>query len=213
MNELINAAAENYAARFSSSEEGLLAEIADNTNQFHPKAHMLSGHVQGAFLQMLSCLIKPKKILEIGTFTGYSALCLAAGLQSGGELHTIEIREDDADIAQGYFSKSLYNNKIFLHRGNAHQVIPALDLRWDLIFLDADKVSYIEYYELTLPALNKNGLLIADNIFFHGKVLENKITDKNAIAIHAFNQHVYNDNRVQQVLLTVRDGLSLIRKL
>ena len=213
MQELINTAAEKYADSFSSPEENLLTEIAHNTNQFHPQAHMLSGHVQGKFLEMLSCLIKPQRILEIGTFTGYSALCMATGLQPEGELHTIELREQDAATAQDYFSKSLHNNKIFLHTGDAHEIIPTLKMEWDMIFLDADKVSYIDYYELTLPALKKNGLLIADNVFFHGKVLENNITDKNATAIHAFNQHIANDKRVQQVLLTVRDGLSLIRKL
>lgn len=213
MHELINAGAERYADTFSSAEENLLAEIAADTIKFHPHAHMLSGHVQGKFLEMLSCLLKPTMILEIGTFTGYSALCLAAGLQERGELHTIELREEDAATARKYFSKSLHNNKIFLHRGNAHEIIPRLKTEWDMIFLDADKVSYIEYYELTLPALKRNGLLIADNILFHGKVLKESITDKNAAAIHAFNQHIANDNRVQQVILTVRDGLSLIRKL
>lgn len=213
MNELINTEAEKYAEVFSSPEENLLAEIACNTRRLHPHAHMLSGHVQGRFLELLSCLIKPKLILEIGTFTGYSALCLAPGLQPGGELHTIEVREEDAITARGYFSKSLHNNKIFLHVGNAHEIIPALNKQWDMIFLDADKVSYIDFYELTLPSLMKNGLLIADNVLFHGKVLKSNITDKNAAAINAFNQHIANDNRVQQVLLTVRDGLSLIRKL
>lgn len=213
MQELIHTAAERYAESFSSPEEKLLAEIGRHTNQFHPKAHMLSGHVQGRLLQIISCLLQPARILEIGTFTGYSALCLAAGLRTGGELHTIELREEDAAVAQGYFSKSLYNKQIYLHKGNAHDIIPTLQMEWDIIFLDADKVSYIEYYELTLPALKKNGLLIADNVFFHGKVLENNFTDKNARAIHAFNQHVANDSRVEQVMLTVRDGLALIRKL
>lgn len=213
MDELINAKAEKYAQKFSSPEEELLAEVNHYTNQFHLHAHMLSGHVQGKFLTMLSCLIRPRRILEIGTFTGYSALCLAAGMQSDGELHTIEIRDEDANIAQDYFSKSLHNNKIFLHRGDAHKIISGLNKEWDMVFIDADKVSYIDYYELTLPAVKKNGLLIADNVLFHGKVLENKLTDTNAIAIDAFNQHIAKDTRVQQVLLTVRDGLSLIRKL
>ena len=213
MDELINSSAEKYAARFSSPEDNLLAEIALNTNQWHTHAHMLSGHVQGKLLEMLSCLLQPKTILEIGTFTGYSALCLATGLQPGGELHTIECRVEDANTARGYFSKSLYNNKIVLHMGDAREILQGLKLGWDMIFLDADKVNYIEYYELTLPALNKNGLLIADNVLFHGKVLQGAITDKNATAIHAFNQHIMNDARVQQVLLTVRDGLTLVRKL
>jgi predicted O-methyltransferase YrrM len=144
---------------------------------------------------------------------GYSALCLAKGLKPEGELHTIELKDEDANAAQGFFSKSFNNNKIVLHRGDAHKIIPTLKNEWDIVFIDADKVSYIDYYELTLPALKKNGLVIADNVLFHGEVLKNNITDKNAVAIHEFNQHVASDNRVQQVLLTVRDGLSLIRKL
>ena len=212
--EIINKEAEEYAASFSSEEDKLLAEIANYTNQSNPQqAGMLSGHVQGKILEMISCLIRPQKILEVGTFMGYSALCMAKGLQPDGELHTIELREQDAAIARGYFSKSLHNNKIILHVGDAHSIIPALKSEWDLIFLDADKVSYIDYYELTLPTLKKNGLLIADNVLFHGGVLKKDITDKNAKAIDAFNRHVAKDERVQQVILTVRDGLSLIRKL
>ena len=212
--EIVNKQAEEYAARFSSTEDELLAEIADYTNQFNSQqAGMLSGNVQGKILETVSCLIRPQKILEIGTFMGYSALCLAKGLRPGGELHTIELRESDAVIARGYFSKSLHNNKIILHVGDAHSIIPTLKSEWDLIFLDADKVSYIDYYELTLPALKKNGLLIADNVLFHGEVLKEEITEKNARAIDAFNRHVANDERVQQVILTVRDGLSFIRKL
>lgn len=211
--ELINPELENYAASFTSAEDQLLAEISAYTLANHSHSRMLSGHVQGMLLQTLSCLVKPKQILEIGTFTGYSALCLAKGLQHDGMLHTIELREADAKIAQGYFSKSLYNNKIVLHQGNALEIIPTLPCQWDIIFLDADKVNYINYYELTLPALKPNGLLIADNILFHGNVLKQPRTEKNTKAIHAFNEHVAKDNRVQQVLLTVRDGVSLIRKL
>ena len=211
--EIINKQAEEYVASFTSKEDELSEEIAQFTYQSHPHAEMLSGHVQGKVLEMLSCLIQPQNILEIGTFMGYSALCMAKGLQPGGELHTIELREEDAKTARGFFSKSLYLNKIFLHTGDAHDIIPTLKNEWDIIFLDADKVSYIDYYELTLPSLKQGGLLIADNVLFHGKVLEQNITDKNAKAIHAFNQHVANDKRTQQVLLTIRDGVSLIRKL
>ncbi len=209
---LINKSAEEYVAGFSSKEDDLLAEIAQYTEQSHPLSTMLSGHVQGKILEMLSCLINPRYILEIGTFMGYSALCLAKGLQPDGELHTIELRDDDANTAQRFFSKSLNNKKIFLHRGDAHKIIPQLKNEWDIVFIDANKVSYMDYYELTLPSLKKNGLIIADNILFHGEVLNTNITNKSAIAIHQFNQHVANDARVQQVLLTVRDGLSLIRK-
>lgn len=211
--ELINKKAEEYAINFSSKEDELLAEIAAFTNQNHPHAQMLSGHIQGKILETLSCLLKPKNILEIGTFTGYSALCLAKGLQPDGILDTIELREEDAATAQSFFSKSLQKNKIVLHAGNALEIIKTLDKKWDIVFIDADKVSYIDYYELTLPNLNQNGLIIADNVLFHGEVLEESIKGKNAKAIHAFNTHVANDKRVEQVILTVRDGLFLIRKL
>jgi caffeoyl-CoA O-methyltransferase len=210
--ELINKKAEEYAQHFSSKEDALLQEIAAYTNQ-RPHAQMLSGHVQGKILETVSCLLKPKRILEIGTFTGYSALCLAKGLQQHGELHTIELREEDAKTAKEFFSKSLHNKKIVLHVGNAVDIIPTLHEEWDMIFIDADKVGYIDYYELTLPLLKHNGLIIADNVLFHGEVLEGNSKGKNAIAINAFNAHVANDKRVEQVMLTVRDGLMLIRKL
>ena len=174
---------------------------------------MLSGHVQGKILETISCLLQPRKILEIGTFTGYSALCLAKGLQEDGVLHTVELREEDAKTARDFFSKSLYNNKIVLHVANASELIPTLNEEWDIVFIDADKVGYIEYYELTLPSIKQNGLIIADNVLFHGEVLQETIKGKNAKAIHEFNIHVANDKRVEQVMLTVRDGLLLIRKL
>ncbi len=210
--ELINKKAEAYAQNFSSEEDALLAQVAANTLQ-HPQAQMLSGHVQGKILEMISCLLQPKKILEIGTFTGYSALCLAKGLQPGGELHTIELRDEDAKTAKDFFSKSLHNKKIVLHVGNAADIISTLHHVWDIVFIDADKTGYIDYYELTLPHVKQNGLIIADNVLFHGDVLEENIKGKNAKAIHAFNLHVVNDKRVEQVMLTVRDGLMLMRKL
>ncbi len=210
--EIINKTAEEYAEKFSSYEDELLAGIASYTNQ-HPHAQMLSGHVQGKILEMISCMVKPKRILEIGTFTGYSALCLAKGLKQDGILYTIELREEDAQTAQAFFSKSFHNNKIILLTGNALNIIPTLHETWDIVFIDADKIGYIDYYELTLPRVKKNGLIIADNVLFHGEVLEENIKGKNAKAIHAFNQHVANDKRVEQVMLTVRDGLFLIRKL
>jgi len=210
---LINNEAEGYVARFTSEEDDLLSSIADYTNSFHPQAQMLSGHVQGRFLSMISCLVQPERILEIGTFMGYSALCLAEGLRPNGKLYTIEIREEDAARAREYFSKSLYNNKIVLHTGNAIELIPTFKEQWDIVFIDADKIGYIDYYELTLPFVKPNGLIIADNVLFHGEVLDKNITGKNAIAIDRFNRHISQDKRVQQVLLTVRDGISLIRKL
>ncbi len=211
--ELVNHIAEDYAKQFSSPLDAVLQELEDFTLQNHPHAHMISGHVQGKVLEMISCMIQPQHILEVGTFTGFSALCLVKGLQQGGKLHTIELREEDAETAKKYFAKANVNDKIILHIGDARQVISTLKEQWDLVFIDADKVSYIDYYELTLPHVKQGGFILADNVLFHGEVLQNELKGKNAKAIHAFNEHVANDNRVQKVLLTVRDGLLLIKKL
>lgn len=212
MTELVNPLSEVYAASFSSAEDELLQRVHAFTRQHHPHAHMLSGQVQGQLLSLISQLMQPLRILEVGTFTGYSALCLAQGLQKDGKLVTIELREEDATIAKQYFSESCYREQLILKVGNAKEIIPTLHETWDLVFIDADKTGYIDYYGLILPNLRPNGLIIADNVLFHGQVLEPEITGKNAKAIHAFNQHIRQDERVQQVLLTVRDGLSLIRK-
>jgi predicted O-methyltransferase YrrM len=173
---------------------------------------MLSGHLQGNFLKFISNILQPKYVLEIGTFTGYSAICLANGIQQGGQLHTIELREPDAATANQNFAFAKMNNLITLHCGNALNIIPTLSYEWDVVFIDADKAGYIDYYELVLPRLSARGIIIADNVLFHGQVLQNPITGKNAKAIHAFNEHVANDNRVEQVMLTLRDGLLLIKK-
>jgi predicted O-methyltransferase YrrM len=210
---LINDKAEAYSKKYSASPDALLAENEAYTLAHHPHAQMHSGQVQGKLLEMLSLMIKPRKILEIGTFTGFSALCLVKGLETGGILHTIEIREEDARLAADYFTRAAADDKIRLHTGNALDIIPQLRETWDLVFIDADKVSYIEYYELTLPTLRKGGWIIADNVLFHGQVLEEQVSGKNAKAIHAFNEHVAADSRVEQVMLTVRDGLLIIRKL
>ena len=211
--ELINHTVEEYAKKFSSPLDNVLQEIENFTLQYHPHAQMLSGHVQGKVLQMISCMIKPVNILEIGTFTGFSALCLLKGLQPGGKLHTIELREEDAATAKKYFSKANVNNKIVLHTGDARNIIPLLKEQWDLVFIDADKTGYIDYYELTLPNVKHGGFILADNVFFHGEVLQQELKGKNAKAIQAFNEHVTKDKRVEQVMLTVRDGLLLIKKL
>lgn len=205
--------AEIYAVKFSSPEEALLKEVNDYTMQHHSEAIMLSGHLQGKVLEMVSCMINPERILEIGTFTGYSGLCLAKGLSEGGILHTIELREDDALRAKGYFNRSSYANQIILHTGNALQIIPKLDETWDLVFIDADKPSYIEYFNLVFPRLRKNGFILADNIFFHGQVLEEEVKGKNAKGIKAFNEFISKRTDIEKVVLTIRDGLLLIRKL
>lgn len=209
--ELINQKVEAYAKQHTSALDEVLQEVEDFTLQNHPHSVMLSGHVQGKVLEMISRMIRPKRILEIGTFTGFSGLCLAKGLDEGGELHTIEVREQDASTAKTYFQKAKAAN-ITLHVGDAMEIIPDLKEEWDLVFIDADKVNYINYYELTLSRLSRNGWILADNVLFHGEVLAEKVTGKNAVAISAFNDHISRDERVERVLLTVRDGLMLIRK-
>ncbi len=210
--DLIHPDAQRYAESFTSPVDAVLDEIEKETYRDHPQAHMLSGHLQGKFLEFISNLIKPNAILEIGTFTGYSALCLSKGLAPGGKLHTIELREEDAATARKNFHKAKANEKIILHVGNALEIIPSLGEKWDLVFIDADKVNYTRYYDLVLPAVNTNGLILADNVLFHGQVLEEPITGKNAIAIQEFNEHVLHDKSVEQVVVTIRDGLMMIRK-
>ena len=212
MPEPISDKVNEYATALSEPTDDLLKEIEDYTMRHHEHSNMLSGPLQGKLLEMLSKIIKPKLILEVGTFMGYSALCLAKGLQPGGKLHTLELRDEDADRAQNYFTKSSHADQLILRRGNALNIIPSLDEMWDLVFIDADKTNYINYYELTLPRLKKGGVILADNVLFHGEVLTEKIKGKNAIAINAFNQHVAKDERVQQVMITLRDGLMMIIK-
>ncbi len=210
--DFINSLALIYAEKYTSSPDFILDELAVQTYATHTQAHMLSGKVQGRLLEMISCMVQPRRILEIGTFTGYSAICLAKGLQKGGLLHTIEIRKEEAEIAKTYFKLSVWQEQIILHLGNALDIIPKLEELWDLVFIDADKVNYIEYYKSVIPNLRKGGFILADNVLFHGEVLEETIKGKNATAIHAFNDFIAKDNSVEKVLLTVRDGLMLIRK-
>jgi caffeoyl-CoA O-methyltransferase len=211
--DLVNPQIQSYAEAISSKEYDLLNEIHQFTLKNHPEYQMLSGHLQGKFLEMISCMIRPQRILEIGTFTGYSALCLARGLQEDGELHTIELREKDAQTAREYFTKSNYASKIILHQGNAKDIIPVLKETWDLVFIDADKTGYIDYFNLVLPRVKKNGFILADNIFFHGQVIENPVSGKNAKAIKAFNEFISARTDIEKVAITLRDGLYLIKKL
>ena len=211
--DLIHPSVQEYAEKYSSPEDALLKEVNDFTMQNHPEAVMLSGHLQGKVLEMVSCMIQPRRILEIGTFTGYSGLCLAKGLTDEGQLHTIELREADAAKAKSFFSRSSYADKIISHTGNALDIIPQLDETWDLVFIDADKPAYIEYFNLVLPRLRKNGFILADNIFFHGQVLEKEVKGKSAKGIQAFNDFIKERKDVEKVVLTIRDGLFLVRKL
>jgi predicted O-methyltransferase YrrM len=210
--ELINEQIQQYAEQFSSQEDELLKKINDYT-QNHPESQMLSGHLQGKVLEMLSCMMRPRRILEVGTFTGYSALCLAKGLADDGQLHTIELREQEAATAKEFFTQSQYSSKIILHIGSALDIIPGLNETWDLVFIDADKPAYIDYFNLVLPKVRKNGFIFADNVFFHGQVLDKEVRNKNAKGIQAFNEYIQKRTDIENVILTLRDGLCLIRKL
>jgi caffeoyl-CoA O-methyltransferase len=210
--EIVHRLANRYADQYTTAEDEILHKINEET-QLHPQSRMLSGHVQGKFLSFISNILQPKYVLEIGTFTGYSALCLAGGVQAGGGLHTIEIREDDAATAKKNFLFAKKENLIHLHLGNALDIIPALPHLWDLVFIDADKTGYIDYYEMVVPRLSERGVIIADNVLYHGEIFHEPVKGKNAKAIDAFNRHVAADERVEQVLLTVRDGLLLIKKI
>ena len=211
--EIINPLIQSFAEEHTSPEDALIKEVGDFTLQQHKEAVMLSGHLQGKLLEMISCMIKPRRILEIGTFTGYSALCLAKGLTTDGQLHTIELRETDATRARTYFDRSAFASQIISYTGNALDIIPALEETWDLVFIDADKPAYIDYFNLVFPRLRKNGFILADNIFFHGQVLQENVKGKSAKGIKAFNDFIRERNDVEKLVLTVRDGLYLLRKL
>lgn len=210
--ELINPKAEAYASLFSSQDDAVLKSIAAETELVHAQPHMLSGQLQGQFLEIISKLVQPLHILEIGTMVGYSSICLARGLAAGGKLHTIELREQDAVLAKNNFIRAGMNDQIQLHVGNALDIIPQLHETWDLVFIDADKTGYAQYYSMVKPRLRSGGLILADNVLFHGDVLDEPIKGKNAKAIHAFNEMVSADEDVEKIMLTLRDGLFLIRK-
>ena len=210
--DFLNPLANQYSEKYSNSTPDYLREMYEATTATHAHAHLQSSWTQGGFLSFISTLVQPTYILEIGTFTGFSSLCLAQGLSPLGCLHTIELREQDAFVAQGHFENSPVGKKIISHVGDAKTIIPSLQFKWDIVFIDADKTSYIEYYKMVLPQLNQSGIIIADNVLFHGDVLESNISGKSAKAIQAFNDYVLNDSSTEQVMLTVRDGLTLIRK-
>ena len=174
---------------------------------------MLSGHLQGRILKMFVRMCKPKRILEIGTYTGYASICLAEGLVEDGEIHTIEINDELEDFIREQFDKSELKSKIHLHIGDALQIIPQLDGFFDMVFIDADKRLYSEYYDLVFEKLPPGGIIIADNTLWDGKVLETpQDSDKQTLGILRFNEKIKNDDRVEKVILPLRDGLSLIRK-
>ena len=174
---------------------------------------MLSGHLQGRLLSMLSHMIRPKAILEIGTYTGYSAICFAEGLAEGGKLHTIDINDELESLVKKYILKSGFENKIFTHYGDAALIIPTLNEKFDLVFIDADKINYSVYFKLVFDKVRTGGFIIADNVLWSGKILDDSgKSDKDTQALKDFNDMIRNDDRVEKVLVPVRDGLMVVRK-
>ena len=205
---------EQYITGHISPEEDYLWELDRETNLKTIRSRMLSGHLQGQLLSMLSCMIRPRCILEIGTFTGYSALCLAKGLSEGGKLHTIEIDDEVELIAQKYFLKSGMADRIIQHIGDARTIIPTIQQSFDLVFIDADKREYCDYYKLVFDRIPVGGFLLADNVLWDGKVVDPDAWDEDQTrGIMEFNDLVQNDPRVRNVILTVRDGIMLIQKI
>jgi predicted O-methyltransferase YrrM len=205
---------ENYIEQHSEKEPELLAALNKETYQKVLLPRMLSGHFQGRVLSMLSKLIRPMNILEIGTYTGYSALCLCEGMQENGTLHTIDIKEELVDFQRKHFDKSPWGNQIIQHLGEAIDIIPTLDMRFDLVFIDADKENYINYFEFIVPKMNKGGIILSDNVLWSGKVLEPlQKNDLSTKILLEYNQLLKNDPRVETVLLPIRDGLTVSRVL
>jgi caffeoyl-CoA O-methyltransferase len=205
---------EDYIEQHSENEPALLAALNKETYQKILLPRMLSGHFQGRVLSMLSKLIRPVNILEIGTFTGYAALCLCEGMQENGQLHTIDIKEELVDFQRKYFDKSPWGNQIVQHLGEAISIIPSLEMKFDLVFIDADKENYIHYFELILPKMNKGGIILSDNVLWSGKVLEPlQKNDLSTKILLEYNELLKNDVRVETVLLPIRDGLTVSRVL
>ena len=203
----------DYIRSFSDVEDPVLYELFRETNKKVLQPRMLSGHIQGKMLEMLTRMIKPRKILEIGTYTGYATICVARGLNHNAILHTIEINDELEDFIRHYLDKAGVQKKIHLHIGKAQEIIPKIDEKFDCIFIDGDKREYPEYLKLCKKYLNNGGFIIADNVLWNGKVLEEKHkTDKHTQGIQIFNQQVKSDPELFQVIFPVRDGLMIIQK-
>lgn len=208
----LSADLEAYAEQNSEKEPSLLAALARETHLKVLQPRMLSGHLQGRFLSLLSKLICPKYIVEIGTFTGYATLCLAEGLSQEGFIHTIEVNEELEEIQNKYFEQSSYQSQIIQHFAPALSVIPTLPDGIDLVFIDADKKNYPNYLEAILPKMRKGGIILSDNVLWSGKVVENvKDNDKHTQVLIAYNDQLANDPRLETILLPIRDGLSIAR--
>ncbi|SDH06519.1 O-methyltransferase [Winogradskyella thalassocola] len=205
---------DKYVVDHSEQEPKLLQQLTRETYQKVLQPIMLSGPYQGRVLSMISKLIRPKSILELGTFTGYATLCLAEGIQENGTLHTIDVNEELVDFQRTYFDKSEYGKQIIQHTGSALDIIPQLDETFDLVFIDADKPNYSNYFHLIIDKLNKGGVILSDNVLWHGKVVEPlDEKDKSTKAVLDYNTLLKNDKRIETVLLPIRDGLTISRKI
>ena len=203
----------NYSISKSEKESKLLNDLYRETYLKVLNPRMISGHYQGRILSLISKIISPKKILEIGTYTGYSAICLCEGLDNDGVLHTIDNNKELIEIQNKYFKKANLTNKIVQHSGDAKNILPSLDEEFDIVFIDADKESYPEYYDLIINKVSSGGIIIADNILWSGKILEKVEKDDQATkSIIEFNNKIIEDDRVKNIILPIRDGLNIIRK-
>jgi caffeoyl-CoA O-methyltransferase len=200
-----------YIENHSTPEDPVLAALNRETHLKHNLPQMVSGHQQGLLLELLSNMLQPQQILEIGTFTGYSAICLAKGLTPGGKLHTIDINNELEEITAKYYGLAGVSDRIVQYFGAAVDIIPAISGTFDMVFIDADKQNYARYYDLIIDRVAAGGFILADNVLWSGRVAEAK-HDKDTEALHAFNQKVQADNRVTNLLLSVRDGIMLMRK-
>jgi predicted O-methyltransferase YrrM len=201
-----------YAEDHTTPELPVLAKLNRETHLTQVYPRMLSGHVQGTLLRMISTLLRPDRILEIGTFTGYSAINLATGLTATGKLHTIEVEPEQEEIINRYFAEAGVKDKVILHTGSAEEIIPTLEETWDLVFIDADKPNYLKYYHQVFDRVRRGGFILADNALWDGKVLEPSPRSRDTQGIQAFNEFILTDERVENLLLPVRDGLMIIRK-
>jgi len=209
-----NHSVNDYILSHSSEPEQLLLELERETYLKVLRPQMISGTLQGKVLEMISCMIQPKRILELGTFTGYSTLCLAKGLQPRGELHTIDINDELEDFARSFFNRSQYQHQIYFHAGDARELIQQFNEPFDLVFIDADKRQYPEYYELIFKKVKVGGFIIADDVLWYGKVNEQiPENDTYTKGLMAFNDMVQSDSRVENVIFPIRDGLMMVRKL
>lgn len=213
--EFIDINLSKYAEDHTTAESNVLQELNRHTWANIMMPRMLSGHLQGRFLSMISHLVKPHRILEIGTYTGYSAICLAEGLAEGGLLHTIDVNEELESLVKDYIAKSGNEGKIKFHLGNATKVIPTLSEQFDIVFIDADKENYLNYYKMVIDKVKVGGLIIADNVLWSGKVIDARELSKDieTQAIDAFNKYVESDERVENILVPIRDGIMMARKI